>query len=149
MTDNILRAGKAMCRPATKLIEIHHQRKIEIEQGLRRNKPIPHALKRRRRALTWQESKTVQSQDNSSLLAKLPLELRQLIWIECVGKMTVHLKIWDRRLRSVCCRCPEMPRCKHLRHYDTPDDEQRPLAVLLTCQQVSVLAERSKIEYCS
>ncbi|KAL2054458.1 hypothetical protein ABVK25_005206 [Lepraria finkii] len=136
MSDAFLRAGQAICRPATKLMEKHHQRKVEIEEGLRRDKPPPHPLKRRKRALTWQTSKAVQSQDQSPLLAKLPLELRQLIWIECVGGMTVHLKIWDRRLRGVCCRCPGMPWCKHLRHFKTPHDELGPLDLLLTCHQV-------------
>ena len=140
MSDAFLRAGQAICRPATKLIEKHHQRKVEIEEGLRRDKPAPHPLKRRKRALTWQASKAVQSQDQSSLLAKLPLELRQLIWIEYVGGMTVHLKIWDRRLQGVCCRCPGMPWCKHLRRFQTPHDEPGPLNLLLTCHQVSVVA---------
>ena len=143
MSDTLLRAGKALCRPATDLIDKHHQRKIDIQEGLRRDpeKAPPQTLKQRKRALASEDSKTL-VQPSSLLLIKLPVELRQAIWIECVGGMTVHLKIWDRSLRAVCCRCRERPSCKHLRRFQDPDCEPGPLSLLLSCRQVYVDADK-------
>jgi hypothetical protein len=85
-------------------------------------------------------------QVNSELLTKLPFELRQLIWKECLGGMTLHLKIANRRLRSQCCTENVLPdTCWEFFGLQVKDKEsKRPnkrqlLSILLTCRQVLIV----------
>jgi hypothetical protein len=82
-------------------------------------------------------------QANSELLTKLPFELRQLIWKECLGGMTLHLKIANRRLRSQCCIEDVQPdTCWEFFGLQVKDKESKRLnkrqllSILLTCRQV-------------
>jgi 2EXR family len=79
----------------------------------------PYPLKSRGRSLTLPlqpssgRKQRTDAQVKSVLLSKLPLEIRQMIWKECVGNRTIGLKIHHRRLVSLV-----------FRRYGTQNEEQ-------------------------
>jgi hypothetical protein len=130
----------------------------KIRRSLQRSRPPPRKSAqpnlRRRRALTSilstlrsEQSAHVQvidRQPQSLLLSKLPPEMRQLIWKECLGGMTFHLRVRNRKLIHVPCASPEPASCNseqgalgcynHL-YYRTKGNL---LALLHTCRYVLV-----------
>jgi hypothetical protein len=118
---------------------------------VRRQNAPPRPLKLRKRShslslpTAGKAIKTV-FQANSEILTKLPFEIRQLIWKECLGGMTLHLKIENRRLRSQCCTEDMKPdTCWEFFGLRVKDREsKRPtkrqlLSILLTCRQVYIV----------
>lgn len=97
-----------MWSPLLLTVHLLHVHDDERRRGIRRQDPPPRAIKkwRRRRALTNPASSArlhQSTQQQSRLLTVLPLEIRRLIWLECVGRMTLHLWIQDRTLSHVQC----------------------------------------------
>jgi len=126
--------------PVTKIRELY----------VRRQTAPPRPLKLRKRShsismpTAGKAEKTV-FQANSELLTKLPFEIRQLIWKECLGGMTLHLKIENRHLRSQCCTEDLQPdTCWEFFGLQVKDRESKPstkrqlLSILLACRQVYV-----------
>jgi hypothetical protein len=118
---------------------------------VRRQTAPPCPLKLRKRShsislpITGKAEKTV-FQGNSELLTKLPFEIRQFIWKECLGGMTIHLKIENRRLCSQSCTENVQPdKCWEFfglqiqdKKSKTPTERQL-LSIILTCRQVYIL----------
>ena len=100
---------------------------------------------KRRRRLTLPSpagSKALKTADQSqcNLLSKLPTEIRQLIWIECLGQMTFHLEIRDRKLRHARCCSPTPASCSGCYRYRKGSQQNTHLLSLpLTCRQMSVI----------
>jgi hypothetical protein len=89
------------CFPIVFVIGRSQEHKQQVLHGLRPRGRPPRGIKtcRRRRPLTQPPGQVSSRQSRTKpqclLLAHLPLELRQLIWIEFLGGMTIHLTIQD------------------------------------------------------
>lgn len=112
-------------------------------------------IRRRRRALTVssQNDLRVASQLDCSLLTKLPAELREQIWRECLAGMTIHLE-WkcttipkSRVLSYAPCLSPDPESCNDFRGEkgcsrfarSLPEigmPQRHLLSILLTCRQI-------------
>jgi hypothetical protein len=112
---------------------------------VRRQTAPPRQLKLRKRSHSISLPTAGKSvfQGNSELLTKLPFEIRQLIWKECLGGMTIHLKIENRRLRSQTCAedlrpdtCWEFFGLKVKDKKGKPPTKRQLLSILLTCRQM-------------
>ncbi|KIM99250.1 hypothetical protein OIDMADRAFT_56405 [Oidiodendron maius Zn] len=105
-----------------------------------RKSDLPNAKRRRRLTLPLSAgSKALRTADQSqcNLLSKLPTEIRQLIWIECLGQMTFHLKIEDRKLRHTRCCSPTPASCNGCYRYRKGSQQNTHLLSLpLTCRQI-------------
>jgi hypothetical protein len=142
------------------------QRRNDYRNGKQQCVGAPESrLKSRRRALTTSLSsygrRHLSSQSQSFLISRLPHEVRQLIWKECLGGMTFHLdrryncKTRHTQLSYIMCRSPGEPEsCEaacwpYWRSHDSPFEGNKAyengmappqlLSILLSCRQVSVL----------
>ncbi|KAI9845111.1 MAG: hypothetical protein M1838_001900 [Thelocarpon superellum] len=116
--------------PGHWLVRQRQPREEVARAGRRRGAAAPVTVKRRKRALTpprWtapsRKAQRTYWQSECVLFAKLPPEVRRLIWLACLGGMTLRLNMWDRR---ISCDGP-------------PSDDPhriRPLSLLLTCRRV-------------
>ena len=108
-----------------------------------RKSDLPNTKRRRRLTLPSPAgSKELRTADQSqcNLLSKLPTEIRQLIWIECLGQMTFHLEIRDRKLRHTRCCSPTPASCNGCyRHRKGFQQDTHLLSLPLTCRQMSVI----------
>lgn len=76
----------------------------------------------------------------------LPHELRRLIWLQCMGKMTLHLHIESGKLCHTLCRSPNPETCEEIggtrgcwQHSTTengPLSKRKIPSLLLTCRQM-------------
>ncbi len=119
---------------------------------IRRQSAPPRQLKLRKRSHSISApsvGKTVETcfQASSELLTKIPFEIRQLIWKDSLGGMTVHLKTWNRRLRSQCCTKDMQPdKCWEFFGLQLKDRESKHptrrqlISLLLTCRQVYIMS---------
>lgn len=85
------------------------------------------------------------SQTSSTLLARLPFELREMIWKECLGDMIIQLQMFDPSYQfSMCTYHGNMWECDNYRNscsYCRPSSALESLmALLLTCRQTFVLS---------
>jgi len=142
MEDALLRVGYVLCSPVIWLAKQSQQRRHDIRDGVIRGQPVPKPLKGRKRALTPPNAPNAQSQLQSKLLS-LPLEIRRLIWTECLGRHVLHLSIWDSSLRCAVCTAPNPgglcnPECHSFNKpgWSSNKDKQTLLSVLMTCRQV-------------
>ncbi len=78
-----------------------------------------------------------------SVLLRLPLELRQLIWQKCLGGMTFHVRSDQNGLFCTICRSPTPDLCPNVRGHGGCREysehylpKSQVLSVLLTCRQV-------------
>lgn len=123
------------------LISQHNQnRRREIDEGLRPSEQqVPRGINRKgpRRALSQIEA----CAQASSLLSRLPIELRQHIWNLLLGDMKFHLLVRGHRFGHQKCHSPDYAKCvgftksERCPAYPTPLEL---LAVLLTCRQMYV-----------
>ena len=98
---------------------MEHQHTYDVQKGGPEDF-LSFALRPRKRALTTIES---QPQVPSSLLTKLPLELRQLIWQPCIGGQKILLTLDPGYLHGI-----------------RPSSyQQNFLSLLLTCRQMCVV----------
>lgn len=77
-----------------------------------RRSALPNKL--RRRALTLSKSSdpiTNLGESQCFILGRLPIEIRLIIWEQCLGGMTFHLDIHDLKLAHVRCGSPEPAMC--------------------------------------
>ncbi|KAG9236731.1 hypothetical protein BJ875DRAFT_210704 [Amylocarpus encephaloides] len=138
---------KVLFYPLLLLGDYTHKRRQSIRQGYLSLTPEPYFLsKARTRALTLplppetrNRQKTL-DQSQCDLLNKLPSEVRQIIWKECLGGMTLHIDIRDRRLRRFPCSSPDPKLCHEScwTWYPRPNavPKRQLLALLLSCRQV-------------
>lgn len=133
-------------------LHIENKRRDQEASGLRRRDPKPRAIKigRRRRFLnaepTQLSTSRYHTQSQCKLLTNLPLELRQLMWLECVGGMVIHLAIRKLRLVHVQCSAPNLEICNELipaesclsrePNYPNHFRRQHLLSLLLTCRKM-------------
>jgi hypothetical protein len=96
----------------------------------------------RRRYLTpppeSQSARQYHTQSQCLLLMKLPLELRDLIWHECVGDMIIHLRYLKKSLRRI--ECPSRDLGRHILQSELYK-RRKLLSILLTCRKVQVYRE--------
>ena len=129
-------------------------RQDEIASGCRRGFPEPKGTHkgRRRRALTLplppkhNSTKRTSSQSECLLLSKLPPELRQIIWMECLGHMQIHITICDGEFLHDLCRSPDPGSCdsflgyngchKYNEPYPGAMSKRRLLSTLVSCRQM-------------
>lgn len=120
-----------------------------------RKSDLPNTQRRRRLTLPSPVgSKALRTADKSqcNLLSKLPSEIRQLIWTECLGQMTFHLEIRDRKLKHVRCCSPTPASCDdntgngcHRYRKGSPQNTHL-LSLPLTCRQMSVIGRRVRVD---
>jgi len=139
------------------IVEIFYPKDVRAERKAlrahRRNNFPPRITAqpniRRRRVLTLStdlsSQQALQSQQPQSLiLAKLPPEIRQYIWEECLSGMTFHLEFLERKLIQNACASPKPESCDTIYgasgcHGRSASCEGRNLLALLqTCKLVSV-----------
>lgn len=88
--------------PSYYLLHSHQKHQRERNHVLRRPLgPRPRKFPRRRRALSIPARN--HSQEQCRLLAKLPFEVRQMIWKECLGDNQFHLRVNDGQLSAIIC----------------------------------------------
>lgn len=144
---NDIAAGilKGLFFPIFLLGDYTNKRRQAIRQGYRSMVPEPHLLnKSRARALTLPlpsgptTRQRTYDQSQCHLLDKLPLEIRQIIWIQCLGGMKVHVAIRDRRLRRLSCSSSDPKLCHETcwTARRSSDPKLQLLALLLSCRQV-------------
>jgi len=85
------------------------------------------------------------NQSRCLLLSTLPPELRQKIWRNCLGGMTLHLEFRDRRLCHILCLSPTPGSCDTFGgaggcwQFSNPDanhPKRHLLSILLSCRQI-------------
>lgn len=126
--------------PVTKLQKLHEKR----------ISAAPRPLESRKRALSLSRLSNPKGareaifQADSTLLGKLPYEVRQMIWKECLGGMTLHLKIDRRHLRGQSCGHGVPDTCWEFFglyfsdiQMEKPENRQL-LSLLLSCRQVYI-----------
>ena len=140
-----------LCLPYIYYADYCTQRRHDIRDG--RRAPTgskPAALRTRRRALTLPlldrrsgRKGCPNAQSESPLFSKLPFELREQIWKECVGGEMLHIYWSDRHMHGLVCQTPEDPRwsidhsCWRSWQHEQRFLEARGLiALLLTCRRV-------------
>ena len=138
---------KGLLSPLLLLGHYTHKRRQAIRQGYLSLTPEPYLLSNSRaRALTLplplkprNRQKTF-DQSQCGLLTKLPFEVRQIIWMECLGGMKLHIDIRDRRLRHLIYSSSDQSLCHQTcwtwpaRPSDVP--KRHLLSLLLSCRQV-------------
>lgn len=89
------------------------------------------------------------SQPQCLLFSKLPAELRNVIWLDCLGGgLKFHLDIWDRRLQQRQCTstefevCWEPGMCARRRLSNELLPARNILSLLLSCRQMYVFSPR-------
>jgi hypothetical protein len=141
--------------PFSRLARSSKKRQREIDAGYRlESLPGRSIVKKRRRALTLPLPLPIGSEKDghasppSGLLTKLPIELRQQIWRECMGGVNFHIGFgWVQHLHSIVCCSPNTERCDDMyghtgcRKYSAPRSmRNRPemcvVSLLLTCRQM-------------
>lgn len=147
----ILGLAYILCSPCIYYAEYSTQRRHDRRDG--RRAPTgskPAALRTRRRALTLPlldrrsgRKRCPNAQSGSPLFSKLPFELREQIWKECVGGEMLHIYWSDRHTHGLVRQTPEDPRwsidhsCWRSRQHEQRFLETRGLiALLLTCRRV-------------
>jgi hypothetical protein len=127
--------------PVTKLHKLHQHRTTAPPRPLGPRKRL---LSLSRPSSPGRAQRTV-FQADSTLLTKLPYEIRQMIWKECLGGMTIHLRIDHRHLRGQICVEVETPdQCWEFFGLSFADKQTKPhnkrqlLSILLSCRQVYI-----------
>lgn len=147
-----------LSRPGAWLWNRSIQRRNDIRLGRRRVGRAPRTLKsRRKRALTpplprnSRRKQQTHPQSQSPIFAKFSPELRRLIWEECLGGKTLHLRICDRRVRHIVCPSPvnaQSPTHECWLSGGLPALEagsgHRLLSLLLTCRRACVECARAR-----
>lgn len=152
-----LREGASNVFQGSFVAEIFYPKGIRAERkmlrAVRRDCPPPRKSAqpniRRRRALTLSDALSAEQafqfgQPQSPIIYKLPFEIRQHIWEECLGGMAFHLYAYDRKLINVACASPETASCDSDRgaagchHHPDFHEMGNLLALLQTCKLVLV-----------
>lgn len=132
--------ASTLCFPCVLVWAIWDKDHIERQDPARQFQGPPRRLPRRRHTLTI-PSKT-RNQSKSFLLGKLPLEVRQLIWYECVGGNVFHLNVQRGQRRSMRCTSERQDKCdggafgRKCHFPDSSLGKYDGLAILRTCRKV-------------
>ena len=112
-----------------------------------RSSPVPPPfLGPRQRPLTPSPPppRTLNLQSQSSLFAKLPAEIREMIWEKCIGGMAFHLDTYGGHFRHFICSTPEIMgeadscRPTNMASRSETGDEHKLLSISLTCRRMYV-----------
>jgi hypothetical protein len=144
MSDSIL---SCLCCCIVLPWSAHLRHEREIGQGDRRPRtgiPRDLRLRHRQRGLSVSSSGELKkSQCQSQLLNDLPSEIRNIIWLICLGGRKLHLVIRDRRLQHVECTSAGSEVCRKPAAFASsgPDHDnissvRNYISLLVSCRQV-------------
>jgi hypothetical protein len=146
MSNTHLKILAILCYCCLLPVVIHKRHERQIRAGDRRHragKPRDLQLYHRQRRISVSLlGNSEESQPNCRLLTSLPAEIRNMIWLECLGGVKFHLSIGNQRVQQCQCfysgpeLCREPRRCAHSRYSNEVIPAQKFLSLVLSCRQV-------------